>query len=167
MKYNIADGFPFYAEIVENEDYLALFKSANRFDVYKLVTEEQSNYRYAEGKWSLKQIIGHITDHERIMMYRILRFTRKDPTLLPGYDQDLLVDNSRFDEISWQDLLEDFQNVRNASLSFIKSLSPAQLLLTGKARKYEMTVEEFLKATIGHEMHHFGVLEEKYLPYLS
>ena len=127
------------------------------------ISEEKSTYRYAEGKWSIKQIVGHMTDHERIMIYRTLRFSRKDETLLPGYDQDVLVNNSRFDEQTYNDLLDDFKNVRRATLSFIKSLSDAQLELKGKAWKYELTVEEFLKATIGHELHHIKVLKDRYL----
>jgi hypothetical protein len=97
------------------------------------------------------------------MMYRALRFSRKDTTQLPGYDQNLLVDNSRFDELSLQQLLTDFKNVRAATNSFIDSLSPSQLKLKGVAWKYELCVEEFLKATIGHEMHHINIIKEKYL----
>jgi uncharacterized damage-inducible protein DinB len=163
MKYKVSDAFPYYVELTENQDFVKLFHSQEFFDLYQLITEENSKYRYAEGKWSLKQIIGHITDHERIMMYRALRFSRNDQTLLSGYDQDVLVNNSRFDELPWADLVADLHNVRMASLSFIKSLSPAQLQLKGQAWKYELTVEEFLRATIGHEMHHINVIRERYL----
>ena len=166
MRHQVSDGFPYYAELTENDDFVELFKSNTFFDFYRSISEEKSKTRYAEGKWSLKQIIGHITDHERIMTYRTLRFSRKDDTPLSGYDQDVMVNNSRFDELSWADLVEDLQNVRNATLSFIKGLSPGQLQLTGKAWKYELTVEMFLRATIGHEMHHFNVLQERYLPVL-
>ncbi|MES2797735.1 MAG: DinB family protein [Bacteroidota bacterium] len=164
MQYTLSDGFLYYKQLVEKEDFMALFKSDDRFVWYESITESQSQFRYAEGKWSIKQIIGHITDHERIMTYRMLRFSRKDETLLPGYDQDLLVTNSRFDEIPWAKLLEDFRNVRQASLSLIKNFSVEQLQLTGKAWKYTLTVEEFIMATIGHEMHHFSVLKERYFP---
>ncbi len=166
MRHQVSDGFPYYAELTENDDFVELFKSNTFFDFYRSISEEKSKTRYAEGKWSLKQIIGHITDHERIMTYRALRFSRKDDTALSGYDQDVMVNNSRFDELSWADLVEDLQNVRKATLSFIKGLSPEQLQLTGKAWKYELTVEMFLRATIGHEMHHFNVLQERYLPVL-
>ena len=127
------------------------------------ISEEEACYRYEPGKWSIKQIVGHINDHERIMTYRALRFSRRDSTQLPGYDQNLLVVNSRFDELSLQQLLTDFKNVRAASNSFIDSLSPQQLNLKGFAWKYELTVEEFLKATIGHEVHHMNIIKSKYL----
>lgn len=164
MKYSINDGFPYYIELLADKDYNQLFTSKENLDLLKSVTEENATYRYAPGKWSIKQIIGHITDHERIMTYRALRFSRKDRTALPGYDQDTFVDNSRFDEQPVSQLITDFENVRNASNSFIRSLSKEQLLLTGTAWKYELTVEAFLKATIGHELHHIEVIKQKYLP---
>jgi uncharacterized damage-inducible protein DinB len=164
MKYSISDGFPYYIELLGDKDHNQLFASKENLDLLKSVTEENAAYRYAPGKWSIKQIIGHITDHERIMTYRALRFSRKDKTALPGYDQDAFVDNSRFDEQPVSQLITDLENVRNASNSFIRSLSKEQLTLTGQAWKYELTVEEFLKATIGHELHHIEVIKQKYLP---
>lgn len=164
MKYSINDGFPYYIELLGDKDYNKLFTSKENLELLKSVTEENAAYRYAPGKWSIKQIIGHITDHERIMTYRALRFSRKDRTALPGYDQDTFVDNSRFDEQPVSQLITDLENVRNASNSLIRSLSKEQLLLTGTAWKYELTVEAFLKATIGHELHHIEVIKQKYLP---
>jgi uncharacterized damage-inducible protein DinB len=163
MKYTINDGFPYYIEVAGDKDYRQLFLAKEIKQLLGSITEEKASYRYASGKWSIKQIIGHITDHERIMTYRALRFSRKDKTPLPGYDQNLLVENSRFDEQSLSQLLTDYEHVRNASISLMQSLSPEQLLLTGTAWKYELTVEEFLKATIGHEMHHIEVIKQKYL----
>jgi uncharacterized damage-inducible protein DinB len=163
MKYTINDGFPYYIELLGDKDYHQLFLSKENFNLLKSLKEEQAAYRYAPGKWSIKQIIGHMTDHERIMTYRALRFSRKDKTPLPGYDQNVFVDNSRFDEQPASQLIQDFENVRNASNSFIQSLSKEQLLLTGTAWKYELTVEEFLKATIGHEVHHMEIIKQKYL----
>ena len=163
MKYTVQDGFPYYVELTEGKDYKQLFTSTAIFDLLYSIGEEKSCYRYAENKWSIKQIVGHITDHERIMTYRALRFSRKDETLLPGYDQNLLVDNSRFDELSFDDLITDFKNVRAASNSFIHSLSEAQLQLKGTANKQELTVEEFLKSAIGHQLHHVEIIKSKYL----
>lgn len=163
MQYSVNDGFPYYIELLGNQDYKQLFSSAGTLDLFNSITEEQASFRYAPGKWSIKQIIGHITDHERIMIYRSLRFSRNDQTLLPGYDQNLFVDNSRFDELTLHELINDYANVRAASNSFISGLSGRQLLLKGTAWKYELTVEEFLKATIGHELHHTAIIKEKYL----
>lgn len=163
MKHSVNDGFPYYIELVGNHDYKALFLSEDNIKLLESLTEVQANYRYAPNKWSVKQIIGHITDHERIMVYRALRFSKKDKTVLPGYDQDLYVDNSGFDELPFSFFLSDFKNVRNATNSFIASLSPEKLKLTGTAWKYELAISDLLKTTIGHELHHFEVLKQKYL----
>lgn len=163
MKNSINDGFPYYIELVENLDYTWLFKSDDHIKLLESLTEVQASYRYASGKWSVKQIVGHITDHERIMVYRALRFSRKDKTPLPGYDQDLYVDNGGFDDLPFSIILNDFKNVRHATNSFIATLSPEKFKLTGTAWKYELTIADFLKATIGHEIHHFAVLKQKYL----
>lgn len=163
MKYSVQDGFPYYIELIGSADYKQLFSSPATFVLLEKISEEQANYRYAPDKWSIKQIVGHVTDHERIMTYRALRFSRKDNTQLPGYDQNLFVDNSRFNELSFQQLLTDFKNVRAATNSFIDSLSELQLRLKGFAWKYELTVEEFLKATIGHEIHHIDIMKDRYL----
>jgi uncharacterized damage-inducible protein DinB len=163
MQYSVSDGFPYYIELVGDNDYRQLFQSNQNVSLLKSLTEDQAKHRYAPGKWSIKQIVGHITDHERIMIYRSLRFSRRDKTVLPGYDQEVLVNNSRFDEQTLPQLINDFENVRKASISFINSLSQEQLSFTGTAWKYELTVEEFLKATIGHELHHIKIIEAKYL----
>jgi uncharacterized damage-inducible protein DinB len=163
MKYTVQDGFPYYIELIGSADYKQLFSSNENFQLLESISEEKSTHRYAPGKWSIKQVIGHITDHERIMSYRALRFSRKDSTLLPGYDQDLFVANSRFDELGFQHLLTEFKNVRAATNNFIDGLSAEQLALKGVAWKYELTVEEFLKATIGHELHHINILKARYL----
>ena len=163
MKHTIQDGFPYYIEMVGNADYRQLFSSEENFALLETIGEEKANYRYAPNKWSIKQLIGHMTDHERIMTYRALRFSRKDQTQLPGYDQNVFVDNSRFDELSLKQLVTDFKNVRSASNSFIDTLSEVQLNLKGVAWKYELTVEEFLKATIGHEVHHMNIIKDRYL----
>lgn len=73
MKYTIQEGFPYYIELVGNTDYRKLFSSQENFNLLETISEEKSNYRYAPNKWSVKQIVGHITDHERIMTYRALR----------------------------------------------------------------------------------------------
>jgi hypothetical protein len=163
MKYTVQDGFPYYIELIENSDYHQLFSSLDHFSILEGISEEKSTYRYAPDKWSIKQIIGHVTDHQRIMMYRALRFSRKDSSQLPGYDQNLFVENSRFNELIFKQLITDFKNVRKATNSFIESRSNTQLALKGQTWKYELTVEEFLKATIGHEVHHINIIKQRYL----
>jgi hypothetical protein len=162
-KYTISDGFLYYIEQLENADYRQLFVSQDNFAFLETINEEKAKYRYAPGKWSIKQIIGHLTDHERIMTYRVLRISRKDASPLAGYDQELFIANSRFDELSLKELIADFKNVRTATISLINTLSEQQFYLKGFVWKFEMTVEDFLKATIGHELHHLKIIKDKYL----
>ena len=163
MKYSVSDGFPYYIELLGNTDYRQLFSSRENLTFLETISEEKTSYRYAPDKWSIKQIIGHITDHERIMAYRVLRFSRKDTSPLAGYDQELFVKNSRFDELSLKQLIADFKNVRMASISLMNTLSEQQFYLKGFVWKFEMTIEDFLKATIGHELHHINIIKERYL----
>lgn len=163
MVHKVQDGFPYYIELVERSDPRELFLSRKHVDLLETIDEEKAVYRYAPGKWSIKQILGHITDHERIMIYRILRFSRKDPALLPGYDQDPYVAAARYDELTYELLFRDHKNVRAASNSFIETLSDEQLHLKGRAGGIEGTNEDFLRSVMGHELHHIRVLREKYL----
>ena len=163
MNYTVSDGFLYYTSLVKDKDVKTIFQSNSISKLWESITEEQANVRYAEGKWSIKQLLGHVTDHERIMTYRILRFSRKDNTELSGYDQNLLVENARFDELSYADLLADYKNVRQATVSLLKGLSEKQLQLKGKAWLFELTIEEYFKSIIGHEYHHAEVVKEIYL----
>ncbi|ODT35187.1 MAG: hypothetical protein BGN92_01425 [Sphingobacteriales bacterium 41-5] len=163
MVHTVADGFPYYIELTEGKDIKELFTSNDTFDLLHCLTEEQGNISYAPGKWTIKQLVGHITDHERVMAYRAFRFSRKDETVLSGYDQEVLVNGSRFTELPLSFLISDFEKVRTASNSFIESLSPQQLQLKGTAWIFTLTVEEFLRATIGHELHHVNIIKERYL----
>jgi hypothetical protein len=163
MSYTISDGFPYYISLTAGQDLKQLFTSEENFNFLASLTPAQAAHRYEPGKWSVKQIVGHMTDHERIMGYRILRFSRHDKTHLAGYDQNLLVHNSRFEELEFSYLLDDFKTVRRSTISLMESLSDIQLLLKGSVWKFELTVEEALRATIGHELHHIGVIREKYL----
>ncbi|HMV78885.1 MAG TPA: DinB family protein [Leptospiraceae bacterium] len=163
MKYAVSDGFPYYIELLGEADYLKLFSSLEDFELLETISEEKANYRFAPDKWNIKQIVGHLTDHERIMIYRILRISRKDTAQLAGYDQELFTANSRFNEISYKQILTDFKNVRASSISFIDTLSQEQLKFKGLVWKFEMSIEEFLKAVIGHTIHHMNIIKEKYL----
>jgi len=163
MKYTPQDGFLYYFDLVKNEDCKPLFSSLSTFNFLDSINEEESEYRYAPNKWSIKQIVGHITDHERIKMFRAFLTSRNESIQLWGYDQNFLVDNSRFEELTFQQLKTDFLNVRKASVSFVEGLSDRQLEIKGMARQHEITLENFLKSIIGHELHHIDVIKERYI----
>lgn len=163
MKYTPKDGFPYYVNLVEENDLQKLFSSLSNLPLLKSIDEEKAAHRYAPDKWSIKQIVGHMADHERIKMFRAFQLSRKMEVQLWGYDQNFLVSNSRFDALTMQQLIADFENVRKASSSFVDGLSESQLKIKGRARQYEITLEDFLKSIIGHEIHHLNIIREKYL----
>ncbi|MDN3723137.1 DinB family protein [Aequorivita sp. SDUM287046] len=163
MKHLPTDGLPYYLEFVENSDLLSLFTSESISDFLNSIDEEKAGFRYRSDKWSIKQIVGHITDHERIKIYRAFLTSRNQKVELWGYDQNLLVNNSRFEELTFSELLDDYNNLRKASISFIKGLSENQLNIKGWAGRDEVTLENFLKTIVGHEIHHINIIKEKYL----
>ncbi|MEO0339990.1 MAG: DinB family protein [Bacteroidota bacterium] len=161
--YNPKDGFLYYHALAIEADLTTIFDPTSTLQLFQSLQEEQSLHRYAPGKWSIKEVIGHITDHERIKMFRAFQLSRREKVELWGYDQDALVRNAHFDELPLVLLIEDYLNVRRASQSFIRSLSEEQLHLQGSARKYTIRLESFLQRIIGHERHHLQILQERYL----
>ncbi|MFE5322626.1 DinB family protein [Paenibacillus sp. NPDC056579] len=126
------------------------------------LSEEEAAYRYAPGKWSIKEVIGHITDTERIMAYRLLRIARGDTTELPGFDQDIYISGASFDQCSLPFLLEDLTVVRRATLTLVKGLSEEAWRRQGVASSSPFTARALACVISGHELHHLKVLQERY-----
>ena len=124
---------------------------------------DKFDYRYAEGKWTIKDILLHLIDAERIFCYRALRFARNDSTELPGFEENSYVDEANANQRSIQDLLTELLVVRQASLSLFKSFSNEQLLRKGIASNNPMSVRALGFIIIGHQNHHQKVFEERYL----
>lgn len=162
MNHGPKDGFPYYFELAKDGSLKALFKEVSTIKFLQDISEKKARLRYAPDKWSIKQVVGHITDHERIKMFRAFQLSRNENVELWGYDQESLVKNSRFEELSIQLLLTDFLNVRRASISFLDTLSQKQLKRKGTAQQFEITLEEFLRSIVGHEKHHIQVIQENY-----
>jgi len=163
MKYTPQDGFLYYFNLVKNTSCKSLFTSLSTIMLLDAINEEKAAYCYEPKKWSIKQVVGHITDHERIKMFRAFLMSRNEQVELWGYDQNFLVNNSRFNELTMRQLITDYKNVRQASISFVKSLSKNQLQLKGFAGEYKITLEDFLKSIIGHEYHHVKIIKNRYL----
>lgn len=163
MNYTPLHGFPYYYELASEGDLQSLFSATPTLTLLQNIDKATSMYRYAADKWSTKQIIGHITDHERIKMFRAFQLSRREKVQLWGYDQESLVQHSQFTHLTTPVLLTDYYHVRRASLSFVNTLTPEQLAIKGMAREYEITLEAFLRSIIGHERHHLHVIQEKYL----
>jgi uncharacterized damage-inducible protein DinB len=125
--------------------------------------EEKGTYAYAPGKWSIKQLLGHLIDSERVFAYRALRIGRNDKTPLPGYEQDDYVAFGNFNARSLSSLLEEFTAVRNASVHLFTHFTDDQWLRRGTANNNEVTARALAYIIAGHELHHVGILRTRYL----
>ena len=123
----------------------------------------KADYAYADGKWTLKELLGHIIDTERIMAYRLLRIARNDATPLPGFDQDEYVKHSGHSKLDFETMLEEFETVRKSNLFLIQSLTEEQLNNRGSANNYPLSARALLFIIAGHLKHHIGVIKERYL----
>jgi hypothetical protein len=126
-------------------------------------TEADGDLRYAPEKWSLKEVLGHINDTERIMSYRALRISRNDATPIEGFEQDDYVRNGPFGRVPLADLIEDYIAVRRATVSLFRNLGEAAWTRRGVANENEVTVRALVYIIAGHELHHRRIIEEKYL----
>jgi len=124
---------------------------------------EKLNYRYAQNKWTIKEILVHIIDDERIYAYRALCFARNDKTELPGFEQDDYALHSRANERSLENILEEYEAVRNATIALFNGLPEDSLLRMGTANNNKATVRAMAYHIAGHELHHMNIIKEKYL----
>lgn len=157
--------FATYIDKITDEDLLITLEQ-NRISFQKFIsglTEEKMNYRYAEGKWTIKEMVLHIVDTERIMCYRALRFARKDSTNLSSFEENDFAANSFANNRSTASLLQEFDAVRNASLQLFKNLDESVLDFKGIANNKSISVRALGYTIAGHEMHHLGVLNQRYL----
>jgi hypothetical protein len=155
------------------DNYIALVQSGNilqtlddqRRRMLLLLSgrdEQDGDFRYVPGKWSAKEVLGHICDTERIFAYRALRIARGDATPLAGFEQDDYVRNGGFTQHPLSDLIEDFIAVRRATISLLRSLDEAAWVRHGVANKNEVSVRALAYIIAGHELHHRRILEQKY-----
>jgi uncharacterized damage-inducible protein DinB len=128
----------------------------------RAIPESRAGHRYAEGKWSIREVVGHLADAERIFAYRALRFARNDSTALPGFDENAFVANSRFDDRTLGSLIDEFAAVRAASIAQFHGFFPEEWLRGGTASGKHMSVRALAWVIAGHELHHLGVLKERY-----
>ena len=128
-----------------------------------MVSEERANWAYAEGKWSIKEVLQHIIDTERIYAYRALSFARGESNAIQGYDHNPYAAASGANRRSLKELLEELKRLRASTIDLFKSFSEEMLQAKGNANNLEMTAEQIMYILIGHELHHIWVLEQKYL----
>jgi hypothetical protein len=164
--------FPYYGkyvELVKTGDILATLAQQPSETVALLsgLTEEQGNFSYAPGKWSIKQMLGHVNDTERIFAYRALRISRNDKTPMPGFEQDDYVRDGPFEHCRLAGLIEEFESIRRATVLLFQQLNSDDWLRRGTASQREVSVRALAYIIAGHELHHRGVLKEKYAAVLQ
>ncbi len=131
--------------------------------LFETIDEEQAGFRYQPGKWSIKEVLGHLTDTERVFAYRALCFARRDPQPLPGMEQDDYVLQANFNERSWTDLVEEFNYLRRSNLVLFKSFDPSLARVVGTASGVPFTLRALIYIIAGHTEHHLKILGERYL----
>ena len=132
-------------------------------DFYKSLGPALYEHRYAQGKWSIREILGHVIDGERVFAYRAMCMARGDKTPLPGFEQDDYIPNMNLGQRPMNSLITEFATLRASSVDLFTGFSAQMLGNTGTASGYEFDVESLGKIIVGHEIHHRKVIEEKYM----
>lgn len=155
-----------YISLVGGKDILAALESGLRqtITLFSGRSEREGDFRYAPDKWSVKEVLGHVADCERIFAYRTLRIARNDKTPIEGFEQDDYVRNAPFARLKLAELVAEFTQGRNATLALLRNLDAEAWLRRGTANKNEVSVRALAWITAGHEIHHRRILEERYFP---
>lgn len=157
--------FSKYLALVPDGDIIATLdrQMSETVSLITSLSEEQGQYRYAPEKWSVKEVIGHITDTERVFGYRTLCFARGETNELPGFDENVFAAHARFEQYTQQELAHDYQAVRSASLSLLAGLDETAWLRPGIASKNQVSVRSLIWLMAGHQQHHLDILQTRYL----
>ncbi len=154
-----------YVSKIKSDDIVSVLKNSfpENLTFLKGIPPEKWDYQYAAGKWTIKEILVHIIDAERIFSNRALRIARNDKTPLPGFDQDAYAPYMEANERNINALIEEYESVRKASLTLFKNLTDQMWQRDGLASGTHITVLAIAYIIAGHEAHHFGVIRERYL----
>lgn len=158
---------PYYELYIQHVKHLSVMESLKHDwstirKMFVAVDDAQGLHRYAPDKWSIKEVILHCIDSERIFAYRALRFMRGDSTALPGYDHEAYAAVSRADERTMHDLNKEWKSVRLATKSLFSHCDEAELSKHGMANENKVTVRALAYIIAGHNMHHMQILRERY-----
>jgi len=161
-----AEFYAGYVSEVPGSDVLGVLESqrVQMLQLFAARSERDGSFRYAPGKWTVKEVLGHINDAERIFAYRALGIARGDQAPLAACEQEDCVRNGGFGERTLADLAEEFGLVRNASVALFRSLREDAWPRRGVASQKEVTVRALAFITVGHQIHHRSILEERYFP---
>lgn len=154
-----------YVSLVDEADLLGVLEDQIREtrDLFAGFPEERGAFAYSEGKWSLKEVISHLLDGERIFAYRLLRISRGDKTPLEGFEQDGYIENSHANERGFNDLLCEFGELRTANLRLMRSMSEVEWGRIGNASGSPVSVRALAYIMAGHVKHHVNIVRERYL----
>jgi hypothetical protein len=154
-----------YVSLVQGDDLVEILDQQLNDSLAMLcrISEEKSMHRYEPGKWSIKEVLGHLIDSERVFTYRAMRFARNDLTSLSGFDQDPYVIAGCFDDQPWSELTAEFEHLRRSTTLFFRGLKPEADRRFGVANNAPITVRALGYVIAGHELHHMGILRERYL----
>jgi uncharacterized damage-inducible protein DinB len=135
--------------------------------IYESLTEQEADYAYAAGKWSLKQLLGHIVDSERIFAYRALAISRGEIQSLPGFDENEYMDQAGYENQSAEEVLLQYKTTRAATIALIQSFTLTQGNAMGIANGHKISTRALSWMIAGHEKHHLSIIKERYLPHFS
>lgn len=163
-----AEHAPYYAryiDLVSDGDILKTLESqaAATGSLLRPIEEERSLYRYAPGKWSIREVIGHVTDAERVFAYRALAFSRGDSCRLPSFDENAYVQTGGFDRVPMRELVDGFVAVRRSTLALLRAMPDEAWDYIGVASDNAISVRALAFVMAGHELHHIRVVREHYL----
>ena len=153
----------YVARVNEDEILPAMRSQIDALDLLlERVTADHESYAYAEGKWSIREIIGHLIDGERVFGYRALCIARGETQNLPGFDQDVYMPNAPYASINLEDLLSEFRLVRLSNIAMLRNLDEPAWTRMGTANGAPVSVRALVYIMVGHVRHHMGVLRERY-----
>lgn len=154
-----------YIDLIPAENWIDEMKIIGKqtVEIYEQLSEKQGNFAYAEGKWTLKTLLQHLIDTEKVFSYRALRFARNDKSLVSGFDENIWADNSYAETRTLKSLIQEFELTRDLSVIFYENLPKKNLQLTGTVNGNEIKVETIGKLTVGHNIHHLNIIRERYL----
>ena len=154
-----------YVSLIPNGNILQMMEKQNEqfCEFLAQFDEERANYSYEDGKWTLKEVIGHLIDVELVFMYRALRFSRNDKESLHGFEQDDFIANSDFSKLTLSELVEQFYHMRKAAIPMFNSFTDEMCNRKGKASDSSFSVKAIAYIMVGHVIHHMKIIHSKYL----
>ncbi len=154
-----------YISLVADGDIITQLQNqiSETLNLLSKISAEKADFRYASGKWSVKELVGHIIDTERIFAYRALRIARGDKTPIEGYEQDDYVKNAKFGKYALADLAEEFALVRQSNILMFRNLPETAWYKRGIANNREISVRALAYISAGHEIYHVKILKQRYL----